>query len=178
MNKIAIQYGVISGIATVIFSLLLYIIGLETYANWWLQLVGAAFVIVFMIIGGLQVRRANGGFLTYKNSFISLFVIAAISGLIAVIFNILLYNVINPDLGEAVKDINMERTIGMMEEWNVPEAQIEEAIQDLEDLPQAFTVGGQLISYLKGLVFWLVLSLLLALIPKRTPENEDAVEVE
>ena len=169
MNKTPLQYGLIGGISLVIFTLILYISGMETYTNWLLQILSFVIVIVFMIVGGLKVRSANGGFLSYKDSFVAVFTIAAVSLLILTTFNIVLYNFINPELAEIVKEMSIEKAIEMMEGFGLSESEIEKSLADMENMNDQFSIGGQIISYGKGLIFWLIASALFALIPKKSP---------
>jgi len=173
MNKVALQWGVIGGISLLIFSLILYISGMEIYTNWLIQMLSFVIVIVFMIVGGLKVRAANGGFLSYQSSFIAVFTIAAVAMLIMTVFNIILYNFINPELGSIVKEISIEKAIEMMEGFGMPESDIEKSLTEMENMDKQFTVGGQLIQYGKGLIFWAIASALFALIPrKNNPQVE------
>ncbi len=145
MNKVALQYGIIGGVSMLIFSLILYISGMEIYTNWLLLLFSFVILFAVMIIGGLKVRAANGGFLSYQSSFVAVFTIAAVSTLIMTLFNIVLYNVINPELGEIVKEIAIEKTIEMMEGFGLPESEIEKSLAGMEEMDSQFTTGGQLI---------------------------------
>ena len=140
----------------VIFSLTLYLIGLEIYANWWMGILILALIVVMMVVGGLAARKANGGLLSYKDSLISVYTVFAVASVLITVFNIVLYNFINTDLAQDVTDITIKNTIIMMEKWNLPEAQIEESIVEMEKIPEQFSISGQLLQFAKGLVIWFI----------------------
>ena len=68
------------------------------------------FIIYVLVIlkSSSEVKRANGGFLTYKEGFISMFVTGAIAVLFCTIFDYFLFNFISPELAEMKREIEIE----------------------------------------------------------------------
>jgi len=170
MNQKSITIGVYGGLAMIIYGLLTYMAGVETMATWWVGLLAFPFIIAFLVWAGRSAKTANGGFINLKNAFISIFTAGVIMSVISVIFNILLYNVIDPELGERLVEQILIKTETMMEGFGVPDSEIDKAIADMEeDLPGQFSFLGQLKSLLQALVFQAILSIVIAAIIKKNP---------
>ena len=96
MNQAAIRYGVISGLIITIYSAILYFMGPEVISNFWLYLFSAVFIIFFMVFFTIKVRKSvMGGKMTFAQAFLTSFIIAAVANVIAVIWGLLFFNVID-----------------------------------------------------------------------------------
>ena len=102
------------------------------------------------------------------------FQLFVVAGIIGTIFNILLYNVIDPELPEMIANQAVENTESMMERFGMPEDQLDEALEKTrEDTLNRFTVTGSLVGFLWGLVMYAIFSLITgAIIKKAEPEEE------
>jgi hypothetical protein len=142
------------------------------FSSFWLSLLHIPITIGFQLWAAFSQRKKNGGYLTYKDSYLSMFTVGVIAILIGVLFNILLFNVINTGLAEEMKEVTMQKTLEWMEKFGTPEEAITEAMTEMDKtFTDSFTVAGLLKGILGQTIFIGVLSLLFALIPKRLPEN-------
>lgn len=174
MNNHAIKSGLIVGVISVVITLLLYIIDPSMLASMWVGLFIFALLLVLVSYFGRQHRGEIGGFMSFGMAWgysMQLFVIA---GIIGTIFNILLYNVIDPELPGIVADKAVENAESMMGRFGMPEDQMEEALDKTRnDTIERFTVVGSLTGYLWSLIFYAILSLITGLIIKKNePELE------
>jgi len=170
MNQKSITIGVYGGLAMIIYGLLTYMAGVETMATWWVGLLAFPVIIAFLVWAGRSAKSANGGYLTLKEAFISIFTAGVVMSVISFIFNVLLYNVIDPELGERLVEQILIKTESMMEGFGVPDSDIDKAITDMEkDLPGQFKLAGQLKSLLQALIFQAILSIVIAAIVKKNP---------
>ena len=172
-NKFVLKYGLILGAINLIIGLCGYLGGMGVMLSWWFGISVFLFAIGMLVFVGIKLKKENGGFLTFKEGFIGLITVYAISALIGTLFNMLLFNVIDPELPVQMKEGVMETTIVRMEQWNVPEEAIEKAIVDMEDMDQNYRPVGLLKTYLFMLVFGAVLSLIIAaIVKKKKPEYD------
>ena len=94
--------------------------------------------------------------------------------MIGSISNILLYEVIDPDLAGLLVETSIENTARMMESFGAPSSQIDEALAQMEtDLQQQFSALGVIKSYGWGLIIYAVLSLITGLIIRKNEPIED-----
>lgn len=173
-NKPMIKWGLYLGGLNIIYLLVLYMIDVTLIASLWNSLVSLVLIIVFMVIGAKEERKINNGVLPYGHAVVTALVIGVIASIIGVIFNVVLYTVIDPSLPETLKALTIERTASSMEKWGVPEADIEEAIQNLErkdfsqNLRSSFT--ALLISSIMSAIIALIIA---AFVKKEAPFFEE-----
>lgn len=172
MNQKAITYGVIGGLITVAFNLIMYLIDPALLANWWIGFAALPIAVIILLAGGFAIRKAEGGYLKFGAAFLNMFVIGVVMTIIGVIYQILLMHVIDPELPQFLMEKAMENMAEMMANFGMPEAQLEEAMREgAANIESQFSIGAQILGIIWGAMFYAVLSLILALIVKRNPEN-------
>ncbi len=170
MNQKAITYGIIGGALCIIYNLLLYFINVELLVSFSLGLVYWVIIFGAMIMGGLAIRKDNGGYLRFGKAFLSVLVIAAIILVLRTIFEYVLYNVIDNTLPEFLAERSIEIAVSWMEKFGAPPSVIEEQMPEImEATMDTFTLTGMIISIFKYICGWALVSLILGLIVKRNP---------
>ncbi|MDE0472268.1 MAG: DUF4199 domain-containing protein [Ekhidna sp.] len=173
MNQNAIRSGLIIGVIGIIISLLLYIVDVALFANWWLIIILGVVNLILITVFGIKYRNENGGFITFKESYIYSVISMIVLVLIGTIFSYVLFNIVNPDLPEIIADIAVENAEAMMEKFETSEDIMDEAIEkSRQDTLDGFTPAG----ILKGggiriLVNLAVCLIIAAIIKKNKPEE-------
>ena len=135
-----------------------------------------ALAIGFTIFSVLRYRKNNGGYMTLKEGFMVTFFTLAIAGLITGIVTIILYTVIDPEYPKQIAEKTIEKTTEMMQKFGASDADIEKAMERQGDMSEKFTAGGQIRSYLFGLIVYAVYAVILgAIFKKRKPPFEESV---
>jgi hypothetical protein len=120
-------------------------------------------------------KNVLGGKMTFVEGFLSSFVIGGVSGIIPVIWGLVLFNVIDPELKTTMPEIIITQTEEMMTNWGAPQSQIDETLeQQAIDIPKQFTVSGQFISFFKGLIFYAVIAAIIGLITRKSHAGPSA----
>jgi hypothetical protein len=159
IKKNAVSYGVLTGIGSVLITTLIYVIDLELFTAWWVSLVSATFYIVVAIILLSKTKKELKDVFTFKDAFTTYFICALIGIIISVIFNIILFNIIDPTAKETIKEITIKYMISTLEKFNTPPAAINEAIKNLQENDQ-FSIPG----LLKGSLTYIVINSIFGLI--------------
>ncbi len=173
MNQHAIRSGAIIGIISVVISLIIYMIDGSLFAAWWLNIglmvLGLALVVYF----GIQHRNEEGGYLAFGKAWMYSMQTFVIAGLIGTIFNILLFQVVDPDLAEVVTEKAIENSVAVMERFNTPPDAMEKAIEDTRtSMMDRFTVVGSIKGYGWAILIYAFISLITGAIIKRNePET-------
>ncbi|MGB7785272.1 MAG: DUF4199 domain-containing protein [Salinimicrobium sp.] len=150
-GKVGLNYGVYIGIILVLLQVVMYATGMALEGIQWPMYV---YYIIFAIMIFMAVRAfktANGGFLTISEALKTGVSAAAISGLIFLVYNILLFYVIEPGYGEMILDVSRDK---MLENGNMTEDQLEMGLKFTRYMINPF-VGG---------AFWIALSAFFGLI--------------
>uniref|UniRef100_UPI0030CA552E DUF4199 domain-containing protein n=1 Tax=uncultured Flavobacterium sp. TaxID=165435 RepID=UPI0030CA552E len=99
------------------------------------------------------------------------FIFSIIGILISVLFNILLFNVIDPSLKDSVKELSIEATVSMLKNFGTPSSAIKEAVEKISESNQ-FGIVEQLKGSLFSIIFSAIFGLILAAIFKSKPKDQ------
>ena len=171
IKKNGITFGIISGVISLLMTSMIYLIDVKLFAAWWIGIVG---VVIYLGIGIyllIKTRKELNGIFSFKDAFTTYFVYAIIGIAISVLFNILLFNVIDPSLKETVKDISIEAAVSMMKKFGTPTSAIKEAVEKMSETDQ-FGVMEQLKGSLFSIIFSSIFGLILAAIFKSKPKEQ------
>ena len=103
-------------------------------------------------------KEINGDF-TFKDAFTTYFISAVVGILISTIFNILLFNFIDPSAKDTLNEITIKYTINMMQKFGAPSSSINEAIKGMKE-----SSPYDIDSLLKGMITSIVFSSIFGLI--------------
>lgn len=169
----AIRWGMITAAVSIILTMSLYVIDYTLMVQLKFLFVALAIYFGITIYAGIEYRKSIGGFLPYGKAFQHGFFILALSGLIASVFNILLYTVIDPELPQKLTDASLENTRAMMESFGTPEEAMDEALEQAkESTAKQFTVVGMALGYIYIAIFSAIMALISAIfVKKNQPET-------
>ncbi len=159
VKKNGITYGIILGVFSVLVTTLIYAIDITLFTKWW---VGVLSLLVYLAIGIvllINTKKQLNNVISFKEAFTTFFLAAIIGSTISVIFNILLFNVIDPSAKETVQQLTMEYTSEMMQKFGARASDVNEALAKMAE-----TDNYSPLNQLKGLVFSFVFSAILGLI--------------
>ncbi len=171
--KHAVRSGAIIGVIGIVITLLFYALDYTLLADWKFGIVVIVVSIGLIIYAGINYRTQIGGFIPYAKAFLHGYITLAVGGIIGIIFSIILYHAIDSELPQKLTDATIEKTGAMMRSFGAPDDKTEEALDKMrEDLPNRFSVVGQLKSYLWALVAYAVISSLTSLAVRRNKPEE------
>jgi hypothetical protein len=159
VKKNGISYGIITGILSILITTLIYIIDLKLFTSLWLGFSTIAMYIIIGVILLSKTRKELKGVLTFKEAFTTYFISAVIAILISVVFNIVLFNFIDPSAKATIKELTMKYTVEMLQKFNTPASAINETIKSLEENDQ-FSIS----KLLQGSIFSIIVSAIFGLI--------------
>jgi hypothetical protein len=119
---------------------------------------------VYIVIGCVLLAKTKkdlGGFMSFKEGFTTYFISALIGIAISVIFNILLFNVIDPEAAVTLKEMTLKSTADMMKNFGAPTSEIKKAIEKMESYDQFSTLEqlkGSIWSIVGAAIFGLILA--------------------
>lgn|SRR5690606_6684585 len=169
-KSIAINYGLYLGSLLAILTALAYAINLDLLTNMWYGIFIFIAIIVFGIISVAKTKQLQNGFATFKESFTSYFITVLIGLLVSTIVSYLLFNFIDTEAANILKEKTIESTIQMLESFNTPADKIAETVEQIESQNQY-----SILNILKGLagylVFFSIIGLIVAAAMKKTNPN-------
>jgi ABC-type sugar transport system permease subunit len=155
-----IYYGLITGGAMIVFSLIMYL--LDLYMNKAVNWIGYVFLIAGMIWGTLEYRKKySNGFLTYGRAFSSCFWIGLFSGILATVYLFVFINFIHPGFISELLDQMRENIQSASPQMS--EEQMEQAISMSSKFmsPMMMTIWGLVTYTALSAVIGLILAIFL-----------------
>jgi len=159
VKKNGITFGLISGIVSVLITTLIYTFNIKLFTSFWTGLISILFYIVISVVLLLKTKKELIGIFPFKQAFTTYFISAVVGILISLIFNIFLFNYIDPSAKETVKEMSIKYAVEMMQKYNAPSEAINKAITDMKANDQ-FSI----LQLLKGSIFTIAFSAVFGLI--------------
>lgn len=110
-GKIGWTYGLIAGLISVVFSLMIYFMDMTitVIENPISQIIGPIIIIVVMIIGVIAYKKANDGYIKIGQALKVACGIGLIAGIIGILYGLII-GMIDPELIETVSEYLKEKT--------------------------------------------------------------------
>ncbi|KOF02714.1 hypothetical protein OB69_10385 [Roseivirga seohaensis subsp. aquiponti] len=169
----ALKTGLVIGAITGTLSILMYVMDESLLASGMVSLFMLVIIIVALIIGGLKIRKAIGGFWSFGQAFKGIALMGFIAVLVSTLFQIVLHQVIDPDLGYRLTEITMKTTEDMLRKFGATQADIDNALAAASGT-NAYSIVNQLLGIVwAGVLGNAFISLILAAILKRNHEEDE-----
>lgn len=158
-NKLALNYGLLLAAINIVLSTVSYML-----VNNFIVFGASGFVtyVLYIVLLGFfaaRIRKANGGYLEFKEAFGAIFVMLAVGGVVIYIYNDLYTHVFVPDFSEKLK----ATTLTYWEKKNIPDEQMDKITATLDKAVadnKQFSIGkmslGMLTSILRDCLFGLI----------------------
>lgn len=104
-GKFALNYGLILGAISVVFGIMLYSMDAHTTRDTTSTVISIVIMVAVILWGIFNFKKANSGYLTISQALKIGAGIALIAGIIAVIYTMILANVLDPDFATKVAEI-------------------------------------------------------------------------
>jgi hypothetical protein len=167
------KYGAICGLLAVVLMYGSWAMGLNTFVAFQFYTNFIPYMIIIIIVGGLQVRKQNGGILPYSQALKFSFLCYVVVAVITAIATYILYNVIDKELGPKSMQVAMEKTRAMMEKFGASEDDIAKAMARTEEGSKETTLGRILLGTGLFLIWDFCKSLLISLVIRKEEKFTD-----
>ncbi len=121
--KNAINYGAITGLSLVVFTIILYVTNLTFNKS--LGFLNYGILILFIVIATKKQRESENGIISFGKAFGLGVIVSLISAIILGIFMYFLYAFIDPDLIQKISDLQEQELLAQ----GLPDEQVENAIE-------------------------------------------------
>ncbi len=159
MKKNAITYGVISGLFMILATGTAYAVDQSLFTAWWFNLLQFIVILGIGIALLIKTKKELNGVFPFKEAFTTYFLSSVIATVIAIGFNIILFNFIDTEAKENIQQLITENAVEMMRKFNAPAESIKEAVAQMKESNQFDTMNQ-----LKGMGFSLIFSAIVGLI--------------
>jgi hypothetical protein len=164
-KNLGVLYGLINAGVAIVFTVILYLGGAKSFVSP-IAYVGMVLPIVVCVIGGLQIRKQQGGYLEFSEALKNTFLILVMGSLIATLFQFILFNYIDVSFRQALAQVTAEQAEKLMRRLGAPESQIDEAVEKTLN-QNNYTIGRLLLGFVFGCIWWFIVALIVSAIIKR-----------
>lgn len=165
IKKIALNYGVLLALLSIVLQVISFVLDAHIDRPWWLTILQLAISISVIVYGIKTFKSGNAGFLTLGQALKTGVAISLIAGVIAVVFNYIFMNYIDPDFIE--KAMEFSRVQMIEQNPNMTQEQIDNAME----ISSKFMSPGIMSAFaiISTLFFGFLIALVAGLIMKKNP---------
>lgn len=162
-----IRWGIIASLVGILLFIVPYVLGSTIIFSMWFGFLLLLSWLVFIILAARDLKQQQGGNATFKELAQATMVTFAIMALVGGAFNYIFYNIIDPTFADTLKMNIIENTHNMLQNFNVPEEDMEKAISELEKEDFSMSLTNILTSTGKSLLGGVLVSLIISAIMQR-----------
>lgn len=165
LMKTSLTYGIYLGIATILVSVVLYVMGF-TFERW-AQYSTLPVTIIGIILAQLGYRKQLGDEMTYGQALGVGLMTAIFASVLTAIYTYLLYTVIDTSLHEQLIIFTEQKIV---EQGKVPEEQLDMVMNITKKFLHPAALTAQVVFY--GAIGGLIIGLLTSIFTKKNPSDE------
>ena len=127
-----LKNGLVLGGIYVVIDIIKYFFGAEFFVNTYVSYAALLLAAIFPIYYLLHYKKSQDGFIDFRSAFSICTGILIASGFISLVFNILLFNIIDPEFSSELLDITINTAVIQLEAFGMSDEQISSAIEMME----------------------------------------------
>ena len=173
-SNVGLTYGLIGGIAMIIYTLCLYLAGVQTFMHLGLIYSSYALITLIAVLAGLKQKKLKGGFISFAEALKTVFLTFAIAFFLQTLFNYVLLNYIDTSFRDALTQATMEKTEEWLKKFSVPESDIEKTMESMAS-KNNYSIFNVFLGYGVMCIISCIVSLIIAaIIKKNKPPFDNA----
>lgn len=172
LKSMAVNYGLYLGLILSAATIIAYTVNLELFTKWWYGIILLFVIIAFGIVSTSKAKGALQGFISFKQAFSSFFITVAIGLLISTVVTVVIFNFVDPEAAEIVKESTIQASVSMMENFGAPQETINQTVAEMQNTNQ-FGMASLAQSLAWQLLFYAVIGLIVGAIMKKKDPNAE-----
>lgn len=162
-----VTYGILLGLIELVLMYGGWAFGINIFVTIQFWSAFIPYLILILIFVGLQIRKNNDGYLSFKEAIKFIFLSYAVTALIVAIGTYILYNIIDKDLSNKSFQVALQKTQEMMSKMGANEEQTNKAIADAKSKQTETNLSTIFLGLGLQLIWAFVKALLIALVIKK-----------
>ena len=158
--KYALNFGILLGVVGIVFALMLYSLDMHYQGGFSVMGISIALTLAAVVIGMLQFKKANNGFMSMGQAMKIGVGICLIGGIIGILFNQVMVNFIDPEMMSKAMELQKEQ---LLENTKMTPDQVDAQMEMGKKFstPSMQIVFGLLYVVVSGFIFSLIPALIL-----------------
>ena len=168
IKKIALNYGIIWGLLTIVLSVISYVTDTYFERPWWLTVAGIAIMVGVIVYGLKAYKFENEGFLSVSESLKVGLAISLIAAIIGTIYNYIFMTVIEPEFVTQSLDLAREQMVSQNPDMTQEQMDMAMGISEKMMTPMIMSAMGIIFTLFLGFITSLIAGLVMKV---NRPEN-------
>jgi hypothetical protein len=172
IKKNGVTCGAILGIISVASTTLVYVADIKLFMSWWIGGISLILNIVIGVFLVLNTKKQLNNTINFKDAFSVYFIAGVLGSTLSALYNYFLFNFIDPEAKETLKEMTIKYTVEMMEKFGTPKEVLNQTIAELQKADN-YSLGnivmGLLFVYLIVAIFGLILA---AIFKSKSPSSQ------
>jgi uncharacterized membrane protein YeaQ/YmgE (transglycosylase-associated protein family) len=163
VKKIALTYGLLLSLGTIVVSVIVYVMGMHMEQPWWQSALNFLIMITAIVYGLKAFKKDGDGFLTLGEALKTGLAISLVAGIIGSIFTYVFVTVIEPGFAAEMLEVTREKMI--TDNPEMTQEQLDMAI----GMTEKFMSPGMMVTFglIASLFFGFIISLIAGLFMKQ-----------
>lgn len=161
IKKIALNYGVIWGLLSIVLSVIAYVTNTYLERPMWLTIAGIAIMVGIIVYGLKAFKLENEGFLSVSESLKVGLAISLIAAIIGTIYNYIFMTVIEPDFVTQSLDIAREQMVTQNPDMTQEQMDMAMGISEKMMTPLVMSAMGIIMTLFLGFIVSLISGLIM-----------------
>ena len=162
-----VKVGMINGVIALLLMYGSYYAGMDTFVTMQFVSIFVPYMIIILIIHGLQLRKRNGGLLAFKDGLQFTFMSYVIATVLIAVGTYILFNLIDKNLTQKSFELSLEKTRKFMANMGAKPEEIDKQLKSFGSTPKETGVKNIVLGAGTDLIWHFVKSLLITLIIRR-----------
>jgi hypothetical protein len=164
-TNVLLQFGLMSAVASILIFVVLYLGGTSFFSS---PVAFLAYLVpvVFSVLACRKAKQENEGYLEFRTALKITFGIFVLTTLGSTIVSYFIFNFLDTGFAESMKQVTIEKTQEFMVKFNVPQDQIDKAINKMIT-ENIYSLGNLIKAFFQGCIVWFIVSLIIAAIMKK-----------
>ncbi|CAM3661649.1 hypothetical protein FSS13T_00860 [Flavobacterium saliperosum S13] len=169
IKKNALNYGIIWGVVYILFVTTLYVLD----PLFLIKPTKFISFILYIVLGIMIINKTKkelGGYISFKEAFTTYFLCSVIGLTISTLYDIILFNIIDPSIKEPINDYLVTKGVEGMKMFGAKTEDIKKFVEEIQNNDQ-FSPLNQLLGLIQAFLISAVFGSLLALIFRNKTSN-------
>ncbi|MBT0608151.1 DUF4199 domain-containing protein [Aequorivita echinoideorum] len=168
IKKIALNFGLLLALLSIVLQVIAFVVDAHIERPWWLTVLQLGISISIIVYALKIFKQGNSGYLTLGQAIKIGLAISVIAGIVAVLFNFIFINYIDPEFVAKTMDYSREQMIE--QNPNMTQEQIDSAMSISEKFMSPLIMSA--FAIIGSLFFGFIISLIAGVIMKRNPPQQ------
>lgn len=179
IGRLGVRYGLLIGAISIVLSVVFRIIDpLMMFTNLWIQLLNAVISIALIVIFGIEIRKALGGYWSFGEAFRGLMTMSIFIIILTILYGFVLFKFVDPDMPAKINDASEAVMSQRLAKMGMDQEKIDQTTKMFENgefkAKLAPTFKNEATAFCFSVLFYVILNLIVAAcIKKQRPFTID-----